>query len=95
MFREIFLKTDNHIEGVFFADLLKVIFSFSLTKKTTYNFLYQEVISDLEDSKYQHVEPRLSIYGKSFDEWDKLAKWCVKNTMYSAHVAWMVQIPRL
>ncbi|CAF1205886.1 unnamed protein product [Adineta steineri] len=75
--REIFLKTDNYIDGVFFADLLK------------------EVICDLEDSKYQHSEPRLSIYGKSSDEWDKLAKWAVKNTMYSANVSWMVQIPRL
>ncbi|CAF0754118.1 unnamed protein product [Rotaria sp. Silwood1] len=75
--REIFIKTDNYIEGVFFADLLK------------------EVMSDLEDSKYQHAELRLSIYGKSSDEWDKLAKWCVTNTMYSANVSWMVQIPRL
>ncbi|CAF1202772.1 unnamed protein product [Rotaria sordida] len=75
--REIFLKTDNYVDGIFFADLLK------------------EVISDLEENKYQHVEPRLSIYGKSIDEWDKLAKWCIKNSMYSANVAWMVQIPRL
>ncbi|CAF2480562.1 unnamed protein product [Rotaria sp. Silwood2] len=75
--REIFIKTDNYIEGVFFADLLK------------------EVMFDLEDSKYQHAELRLSIYGKSIDEWDKLAKWCLKNTMYSANVGWMVQIPRL
>ena len=50
---------------------------------------------DLEDSKYQHAELRLSIYGKSMDEWDKLAAWCLKNTMYSANVGWMVQIPRL
>ena len=53
------------------------------------------MISDLEDSKYQHSEPRVSIYGKSPDEWDKLAKWAVKNTMYSANIGWMVQIPRL
>ena len=53
------------------------------------------MISDLEDSKYQHAEPRVSIYGKSSDEWDKLAKWTVRNTMYSANIAWMVQIPRL
>ncbi|CAF2539815.1 unnamed protein product [Rotaria sp. Silwood2] len=75
--REIFLKTDNYVDGVFFADLLK------------------EVISDLEESKYQHAEPRLSIYGKSIDEWSKLAKWYIKNSMYSTNVAWMVQIPRL
>ncbi|CAF5184178.1 unnamed protein product, partial [Rotaria magnacalcarata] len=52
-------------------------------------------MSDLEDSKYQHAELRLSIYGRSVDEWDKLANWCVRNTMYSANVGWMVQIPRL
>jgi AMP deaminase len=57
--------------------------------------LFKEVIGDLEDSKYQNAEPRLSIYGKSSDEGDKLAQWCVKNTMYSGNVAWMVQIPRL
>ena len=50
---------------------------------------------DLEESKYQHAELRLSIYGKSIDEWDKLAQWSVRNTMYSANVSWMVQIPRL
>lgn len=52
-------------------------------------------MSDLEDSKYQNAEPRLSVYGRSIDEWDKLAKWCVTNKMYSSNVAWMVQIPRL
>ncbi|CAF0916390.1 unnamed protein product [Adineta steineri] len=75
--REIFIKTDNYIDGVFFADLLK------------------EVMGDLEESKYQHAELRLSVYGKSIDEWDKLAKWAVKNTMYSGNICWMVQIPRL
>lgn len=43
--REVFLKTDNHIRGRYFAEVLK------------------EVFSDLEDSKYQQAEPRLSIYG--------------------------------
>ena len=26
---------------------------------------FQEVLSDLEESKYQQAEPRLSIYGRS------------------------------
>ena len=43
--REIFLKTDNFIQGRYLADLTK------------------EVISDLEASKYQMVEWRISIYG--------------------------------
>ncbi|KFM77926.1 AMP deaminase 2, partial [Stegodyphus mimosarum] len=43
--REIFLKTDNFVEGKYFAHILK------------------EVMSDLEESKYQNAELRLSIYG--------------------------------
>eukprot|EP00795_Rhopilema_esculentum_P016443 gene16443-7856_t len=40
--------------------------------------LIKEVGSDLEESKYQMAELRISIYGRSKDEWDKLAKWAVK-----------------
>ena len=52
-------------------------------------------MDDLEESKYQNAEYRLSIYGRSRDEWDKLAKWAVANDMYSDNVRWMVQVPRL
>lgn len=55
----------------------------------------REVISDLESSKYQFVEWRVSIYGKSLDEWDKLARWVVHNKLFSHNVRWLVQIPRL
>lgn len=55
----------------------------------------KEVISDLESSKYQMVEWRVSIYGKSIDEWDKLAAWVVDNKLFSHNVRWLVQIPRL
>lgn len=55
----------------------------------------REVISDLESSKYQYVEWRVSIYGKSLDEWDKLARWVVNNKLFSPNVRWLVQIPRL
>uniref|UniRef100_A0A2H8TGI5 AMP deaminase n=1 Tax=Melanaphis sacchari TaxID=742174 RepID=A0A2H8TGI5_9HEMI len=54
-----------------------------------------EVASDLEESKYQNAELRLSIYGKSSDDWDKLAKWAISNNVYSDNVRWLVQIPRL
>ena len=70
-------KTDNHINGRYFAELLK------------------EVMSDLEESKYQNAEPRLSIYGRSRDEWDHLASWAVKYDVYSDNVRWLIQIPRL
>ncbi|MGH0121710.1 UNVERIFIED_CONTAM: hypothetical protein FKN15_076306 [Acipenser sinensis] len=75
--REIFIKTDNHIEGKYFGHIIK------------------EVMEDLEESKYQNVELRLSIYGRSRDEWDSLAKWAVKHKVHSNNVRWLVQVPRL
>ncbi|OAV98682.1 hypothetical protein PTTG_07701 [Puccinia triticina 1-1 BBBD Race 1] len=75
--REIFLKTDNLIEGRYLAELT------------------QEIMTDLELSKYQHAEYRLSIYGRSTDEWDKLAKWVINNKLFSNNVRWLIQIPRL
>ncbi|CAH00433.1 uncharacterized protein KLLA0_D06171g [Kluyveromyces lactis] len=75
--REIFLKTDNYIDGKYLAEI------------TT------EVISDLENSKYQNCEYRISIYGRSPDEWDKLAAWVVDNKLISHNVRWLIQIPRL
>lgn len=55
----------------------------------------QEVMSDLEESKYQNAELRLSIYGRSRDEWDKLARWAVNHRVHSNNVRWLVQVPRL
>ncbi|XP_022601346.1 AMP deaminase 2-like isoform X2 [Seriola dumerili] len=75
--REIFIKTDNHVEGKYFAHIIK------------------EVMFDLEESKYQNSELRLSIYGRSRDEWDKLAQWAVKHRVYSDNVRWLIQVPRL
>ncbi|PPR03103.1 hypothetical protein CVT24_012383 [Panaeolus cyanescens] len=57
--------------------------------------LTKEVMNDLEQSKYQNVEWRLSIYGRSPNEWDKLAKWVVNNKLYSHNVRWLIQVPRL
>ncbi|KAH6646492.1 hypothetical protein BKA67DRAFT_613154, partial [Truncatella angustata] len=75
--RTIFLKTDNHIQGRYLAEIT------------------QQVIADLESSKYQMVEWRISIYGRSLDEWDKLAAWVVDNKLFSHNVRWLIQIPRL
>ncbi|KXN87062.1 AMP deaminase [Leucoagaricus sp. SymC.cos] len=57
--------------------------------------LTKELMSDLEQSKYQNMEWRISIYGRSPDEWDKLAKWIVNNKLYSHNVRWLIQVPRL
>ncbi|KAF8467784.1 hypothetical protein BDZ91DRAFT_793449 [Kalaharituber pfeilii] len=55
----------------------------------------KEVICDLEASKYQMAEYRISIYGRSEDEWDKLAAWVIDNKLFSHNVRWLIQIPRL
>ena len=55
----------------------------------------KEVISDLESSKYQMVEWRISIYGRTLDEWHKLAAWVVDNKLFSHNVRWLIQVPRL
>lgn len=75
--REIFLKTDNFINGRYLAELTK------------------QVSDDLESSKYQMAELRISVYGRSIHEWDKLASWVIDNKVFSHNVRWLVQIPRL
>ncbi|XP_037103731.1 AMP deaminase 3 [Syngnathus acus] len=75
--REIFLKTDNHLNGEYFAHIIK------------------EVAHDLEESKYQHAEPRLSIYGRAPEEWHNLAKWFILHKVYSPNMRWMIQVPRI
>ncbi|KAL1955727.1 hypothetical protein VTO42DRAFT_8125 [Malbranchea cinnamomea] len=75
--REIFLKTDNYINGRYLAEITK------------------EVIADLESSKYQMAEWRISIYGRSIHEWDKLAAWVVDNKLFSPNIRWLIQVPRL
>ncbi|CAH2044839.1 unnamed protein product, partial [Iphiclides podalirius] len=75
--REVFLKTDNYMNGKYFARIIK------------------EVASDLEESKYQNAELRLSIYGKGAGEWAKLARWAIQYGVHSNNVRWLIQIPRL
>ncbi|CAG8723270.1 15006_t:CDS:10, partial [Racocetra persica] len=57
--------------------------------------LTKEVISDLESSKYQMAEYRVSIYGRSKSEWDKLAQWVINHKIISPNVRWLIQVPRL
>ncbi|KAA8499109.1 AMP deaminase [Porphyridium purpureum] len=55
----------------------------------------KQVVDDLTETKYQHAEYRISIYGKKMDEWTNLAQWFMENRIYSDNVRWLVQIPRL
>ncbi|KAL1550971.1 AMP deaminase [Salvia divinorum] len=55
----------------------------------------KQVLSDLEASKYQLAEYRISIYGRKQSEWDQLASWVVNNKIYSENAVWLIQLPRL
>ncbi len=55
----------------------------------------QEVAHDLEESKYQHAEPRLSIYGRSPEEWESLSHWFIQHKVYSPNMRWIIQVPRI
>ncbi|XP_058194280.1 probable AMP deaminase isoform X1 [Rhododendron vialii] len=55
----------------------------------------KQVLSDLEASKYQMAEYRVSIYGRKQSEWDQLASWFINNELYSENVVWLIQLPRL
>jgi len=75
--REVFMKTDNMVNGRYFANIVK------------------EVFAELDEGKYVNLELRLSIYGRSLNEWDKLAAWAVSNNVHSEHNRWLIQVPRL
>ena len=53
------------------------------------------MLSDLEASKYQHAEYRISIYGRKRVEWDILAAWICQNQLYSDNVVWLIQVRRV
>lgn len=57
--------------------------------------LIKEVAGELEESKYQHAEPRLSIYGRSASEWESLATWFIQHKVHSPNMRWMIQVPRI
>ncbi|GAU89051.1 hypothetical protein RvY_01647 [Ramazzottius varieornatus] len=57
--------------------------------------ILKEVMFDLEESKYQNAELRLSIFGCNMEEWDRLAEWATKYKVYSDNVRWLIQLPRL
>jgi len=75
--RDIFLKTDNYIEGRFLAELTR------------------EVMAVHSRQKFICAEWRISIYGRSRDEWEKLAKWFRKYSIQCQQVRWLIQVPRI
>ncbi|KAL6547165.1 hypothetical protein OROMI_022886 [Orobanche minor] len=87
--REIFLKQDNLIQEVLNDERVKchVLPGRFLAEVT------KQVLSDLEVSKYQVAEYRISIYGRKQSEWDQLASWFVNNGIYSENAVWLIHIP--
>ena len=103
-FRRIFLKTNNHIQGRYFCELLKTV-------------IQRHEHSKGHNSA---CEMRLSIYGMEREEWQDLAEWMMRDwkttaaaaaaddanaensnnnitdgPVISSHNRWLVQIPRL
>lgn len=94
--REIFMKTDNYIKGRYLAELTKeVMTDLEQSKYQVRRLVPSSIIHFLIDPTPQNCEWRISIYGRSLDEWDKLAKWVVNNKLYSHNVRWLIQVPRL
>ncbi|KAL0004007.1 hypothetical protein SO802_011568 [Lithocarpus litseifolius] len=89
-------------EVVIFRDgkymTLREVFESLDLSGTTGRFLAEvtkQVLVDLEASKYQMAEYRISIYGRKQSEWDQLASWFVNNAIYSETAVWLIQLPRL
>lgn len=57
--------------------------------------LTKELLADLEETKYQLSEYRLSIYGRKPTEWRQLAQWVMGHGLISSYNKWMIQIPRI
>ena len=57
--------------------------------------LTRQICDDLKQSKYTYAEYRVSIYGKSPDEWSSLASWFDAHKVASRHARWLIQVPRL
>ncbi|CAI8055365.1 AMP deaminase 2 [Geodia barretti] len=60
-----------------------------------YADLIKEVMAEMVESKYQMAELRISVYGRSLEEWDKLANWAVTHQVFCKNVRWVIQVPRL
>ena len=55
--------------------------------------LTKELLDDLEETKSQLAEYRLSIYGRKPTEWSRLAKWVIGHGLVSEYNRWMCAPP--
>jgi AMP deaminase len=77
--RSLFLKTENFMGGRYFAEIIKQTFDRQQHRSGGNVF----------------SEFRLSIYGRSRDEWHNLAHWWAAHGMQSRANRWMIQVPRI
>jgi len=91
--RDLFLKADGP-------------YQFTKSDGPKYGKFFGEIIREVLDETEMKcntvlLEPRLSIYGKSEDEWDNLAKWmtCLagdeRTTLFNQKTKWLIQFPRI
>ena len=52
-------------------------------------------MAENEAESNHFYEMRISVYGRSADEWTKLAKWADSYQVYPTNIIWMVQMPRI
>jgi adenosine deaminase len=57
--------------------------------------LTHELFDDLTQAKYQFAEYRVSIYGRTRNDFRKLARWVCEHNLFHENVRWLIQIPRL
>lgn len=101
--REIFLKTDNLIGGRYLAEVTQQVrrvltpphaaVTHDPPLTPTHPHACLQVLSDLDASKYQLAEWRVSIYGRKPSEWDKLARWFYTYKLASDKIRWLIQVP--
>lgn len=68
------MKTDNLVNGKYFAGLMKEVFADLEDAKYTNLELRSDNLMRLVSGN-EILKSRLSIYGRSLQEWDNLASW--------------------
>lgn len=60
-----------------------------------YAELTQQIFDRIEAQEYTASELRISIYGRTPDDWDNLAKYILRYKLYSPKQRWLIQVPRI
>lgn len=55
----------------------------------------RQLMDELEEERYILQEWRISVYGKSQEEYGRLAQWARKFNLSCHNVRWFIQVPRL